>query len=251
MVDRTSGLPAYRQVADDLRARIASGELAPGDRLPSERQMVDTYGVSRPTVRDAVNLLRTEGLVIAEHGRGVFVRRATSVMRLARLSRSAREAGRGAFLGDAAAAGFTPSVEVQVTFEPADARMAELLGVAVGTELCVRDRVMDADGVTVQLAVSRFPRSVTKGTAMEQPDSGPGGTHSRLEEGGHQLDRFTEAVGARMPTPHESSVLQLSPGVPVLTVTRVAFTVDGRAVEVNDIVMSADRFSLAYEIPAT
>lgn len=251
MVDRTSGLPAYRQVADDLRAKIGSGELAPGAKLPSERELVDTYDVSRPTIRDAIGLLRSEGVVIAEHGRGVYVRQAVSMVRLSRLSRAAREANRSAFLGDAAAVGFTPTVAVKIYFEPAGERVAELLGIEPGAEVCVRDRIMSADGVAVQLAVSRLPRAITKSTAIEHEDTGAGGVHSRLEEAGHQLDHFTETVGSRMPTPAEVSTLQLAPGTPVLTVTRVAFTVDGTPVELNDMVLAADRYELAYDIPAT
>lgn len=250
MVDRTSGVPAYRQVADDLRAKISSGELAPGAKLPSERDLVETYGVSRPTVRDAIGVLRSEGVVIAEHGRGVFVRQATSVVRLPRLSQAAREANQSAFLGDAAAAGFTPAVRVRIYFEPADPRAAELLGVEPGAELCVRDRMMSADDVVVQLAVSRLPRAITKGTAIEHEDTGTGGVHSRLEEAGYSMAHFTETVGARMPSPIESSALQLPAGVPVLTVTRVAYAVDGTPVELNDMVLAADRYELTYDISA-
>ena len=112
MIDRASGLPAYRQVAGDLREKINSGEFNPGDKLPSERVLVDTYGVSRITIREAVGLLRSEGLVSAEHGKGVFIRPPHRVERLsrARLSRAARAENKGAFLGDAKANNFTPSV---------------------------------------------------------------------------------------------------------------------------------------------
>ena len=250
MVDRTSGVPAYRQVADDLRERIGGGEYAPGDKLPSERDLVETYGVSRPTVRDAIGLLRSEGAVVAEHGRGVYVRPATSLVRLSRLSRAARGENRSAFMGDAAAAGFPPTVAVRIRFERADDRTVELLGVALGAELCVRDRVMSADGVAVQLAVSRLPRAVTKGTAIERENTGTGGVHARLEDAGHVLGYFAETVGARMPTPAEASTLQLGPGTPVLTVTRVAYGIDGEALELNDMVMPADRYQLSYELPA-
>lgn len=251
MVDRTSGLPAYRQVADDLRAKIGTGELAPGAKLPSERELVDVYGVSRPTIRDAIGLLRSEGVVIAEHGRGVFVRRPVPMVRLARLSRAAREANRSAFLGDAAAAGFTPDVRVRIYFEPATERVAGLLDIEPGAEVCVRDRVMLGDGVPRQLAISRLPRAITKGTAIEHEDTGVGGVHARLEDVGYRLANHPETVGARMPTPAEVSTLQLAPGVPVLTVTRVTYAVDGTPVEVNDMVLPADRYELAYDVPAT
>ncbi|HWD03997.1 MAG TPA: GntR family transcriptional regulator [Amycolatopsis sp.] len=253
MVNRRSGIPAFRQVAGDLREKIAAGEYAPGQQLPSERELVETYEVSRPTVREAVNMLRAEGLVTSEHGRGVFVRPPRIVqkrMAASRLSRAARRNGRGAFRADAAARGFTPTATVKVRFEAADARVADRLAIDVGTEVTVRDRVMCADDEAIQLAVSRLSRKLTRGTAIEEVDTGRGGTYARLEEAGHTLGSFVEHVGARMPTPDEASLLQLADGVPVITVTRVAYGTDGTPVEMNDMVLAGDRYELSYEWPA-
>ncbi|MGQ0838213.1 GntR family transcriptional regulator [Actinokineospora sp.] len=246
-----TGVPVYRQLADVLRDRISSGSYPPGTQLPSERDLVAEFGVSRPTVRQAVGLLQQSGAILVEHGRGAFVRPTPTVHRLARnrLSREARETGRGAFLGDAAVGGWQPTVSVRIRFESADDRAASLLDVSVGTELCVRDRVMSANGVPVQLAVSRLPRSITRGTAMEEVDTGVGGVYSRLEEIGRGLVRFEELVGARMPTAEERRTLQLAPGTPVITVTRVALT-DGGPAELNDMVLAADRYELHYVLPA-
>jgi DNA-binding GntR family transcriptional regulator len=66
--------PLYQQVAADLRRRIRSGELEPGSALPSETAMHQEYGISRPTIRRVVGLLRSEGLVITVQGSGTFVR---------------------------------------------------------------------------------------------------------------------------------------------------------------------------------
>jgi GntR family transcriptional regulator len=248
-MDPTSGMPAFRQVAAELRGKIAAGEFGHGGRLPSERELVETYRVSRPTIREAVNLLRAEGLVVVEHGRGVFVRSAVDVHRrdaVSRLSRTARAAGQGAFLADAAAEGFTPSTSVEVRFEQADDRVAGILRVSPGEEVTVRDRILYADGIAVQLSVSRLSRYATRGTAIEEPDAGPGGTYARLEDAGDRIGRFTETVGARMPTPAEASRLRITPGVPVLTVTRVAHRQDGFPLEMNDIVLPADRYETTY-----
>lgn len=252
MVDRRSGVPAFRQVAADIRGKIAAGHYAAGDQLPSERELVESYGVSRPTVRDAVNMLRSEGLVTSEHGRGVFVRPPASIQRIgrSRLSRKARERDRGAFLADAAARGFTASSSVKIRFEEADARCAAHLAIDEGAEVTVRDRVMRADGLVVQLAVSRLPRDLTRDTAIEQVDTGQGGAYARLEEGGHRIESFVEHVGARMPTPDEATLLQLADGVPVITITRVAYGEGERPLEMNDMVLAADRYELSYEWPA-
>jgi GntR family transcriptional regulator len=252
VIDKTSGVPAYRQVARDIREKIQSGEYHAGDQLPSERDLVDSYGVSRPTIRDAVGLLRAEGVLVAEHGRGVFVKPPAKVQRLSRsrLSKKARQQNKGAFLGDAAAGGFTPSTTVRIRFEGADERTAELLGIEPGEEVCVRDRVMRADGLAVQIAVSRLPRKFTRGTAIEETNTGPGGAYARLEEAGHVFAPFEEIVRARMPAPEEAGTLQLPEGVPVLHVTRIARNTKGVALEVNDMVLAGDRYELGYEIPA-
>lgn len=252
MVDKTSGVPAFRQIAADLREKIVSGEFAPGTKLPSEHELVETYGVSRPTVREAVDVLRGEGLVVSEHGRGVFVRPPSNIQRLARarLSREARGRNEGAFLADAKAQGFTASSNIKIRFEKADERAAAFLAVEVGTGLTVRDRVMRADGLVAQLAVSRLPRGLTRGTAIEKVDAGEGGTYARLEEAGHAIGSFAEHVGARMPTPEEAASLQLVGGVPVITITRVAYDTGGRPLEMNDIVLPASLYELTYEWPA-
>src|SRR5699024_10629410 len=167
MLDRTSGVPAFGQVAADIREKITASEYPAGSRLPSERELVDTYGVSRPTIRDAVHLLRSEGVIIAEHRRGVFVRPAATIQRLARtrLSNDARQRDKGAFLGDADTAGFTPSSTVTIRFEQPDARTAQHLALDNGAEVTVRDRILYADDKAVQLATSRLPRTLTRDTA--------------------------------------------------------------------------------------
>ncbi len=73
-IDRTADRPPYRQIADLLRAQVNKGRYSPGDRLPSEAELIAHFGVARMTVRSAIQELRRAGLVSAEHGRGVFVR---------------------------------------------------------------------------------------------------------------------------------------------------------------------------------
>lgn len=74
MIDRESDRPAYKQLADALRDRIVSGALPPGARLPSETTLGQETGLSRNTIRQAVRLLRDEGLVVVEAPHGTRVR---------------------------------------------------------------------------------------------------------------------------------------------------------------------------------
>lgn len=73
MIDPASGVPAWRQLADALRQRIAAGEWPPGARLPSETHLVQEYGLGRTTVRRAIASLRGQGVVEVQHGWGTRV----------------------------------------------------------------------------------------------------------------------------------------------------------------------------------
>jgi DNA-binding GntR family transcriptional regulator len=67
-------VPSYKRLAEDLRGRIHSGELMPGDRMPSEEQLTREAGLSRTSVRKAMAVLRAEGWIEVRAPRGVFVR---------------------------------------------------------------------------------------------------------------------------------------------------------------------------------
>lgn len=252
-IDRTVDRPPYRQIADILRRHIERGRLAPGEQLPSEATMIEHYGVARMTVREAIRELRTEGLVVAQHGKGVFVRSAPPVRRLAsdRFARKHREAGKSAFLAEAEAAGHVPGVDqIRVTNEVATAEVRERLKLKPKERVIVRSRRYLADGRPVEIATSYIPESIAKGTPIAEVDTGPGGIYARIEEAGHELARFTEEVSARMPTPEERKVLEIGAGAPVLTLVRTAFDTTGRPVEVCDTVKVASSFLLEYDVPA-
>src|SRR4051795_11982243 len=252
-IDPTSDRPVFKQIADQLRAAIASGELVAGARVPSEQALMDTYGVARGTVRDAVDLLRGEGLVRTEHGRGTFVRDRPPVRRLAhdRFARRHRERGRAAYLAELEAEGRRPEVQVlEVARVKAPDEVGVWLQLAIGADVLVRRRRYLADGEPMELATSYIPWELAEGTAMVEANTGAGGVYARLEERGHRLKRFSEEVAARMPTSDEVRALVLSPGVPVFRVVRVAYDMDERPVEACDTVMAADRYVLSYELPA-
>ncbi|GAA2774843.1 GntR family transcriptional regulator [Saccharopolyspora taberi] len=236
----------YREIADVLRNEINSEVWGVGDKLPAEPELIARFSASRTTIRQALAELRDAGLVHMRHGVGVFVSPPRVVKRLDsrdRLSRARRQRNEGAFLAEAANQGFTPSSSVRVWFEPAQ-DLAKLFGIGEADELTVRDRVMRADGHPVMLAVSRLPREITRGTVLEEVDTGPGGTLARLEELGFDLASHEEIVGARMPDANEKQLLDLGSG-PVLTVQRRTYSGD-RVIEVNDMVMSGAGYELRY-----
>ena len=252
-IDRADDKPPYRQIAGMLREAISSNRLTPGERLPSEAELIEHFRVARMTVRQAVQELRSDGLVISQHGRGVFVRPAPRIRRLAsdRFARQHRAEGKAAFAVEAEKSGFAPQVDnIVVSREKPNSFVAERLRVSADDDIVVRSRRYLANGRPVETAVSYIPAAIAGGTKIEQVDTGPGGIYARFEESGHVLAHFTEEVGARMPTPEERRQLELEPGVPVLTVLRTAYDTDDVAVEVCDTVKAASAYLLEYEFPA-
>ncbi|CAM3214375.1 GntR family transcriptional regulator [Mycobacterium intermedium] len=252
-IDRADDKPPYRQIAGMLREAISSGQLDAGDRLPSEAELIKHFGVARMTVRQAMQVLGSEGLVVTQHGRGVFVRPTPAIHRLAsdRFARRHRASGKAAFAVEAEKSGYTPQVDnIIVTREKPSSTVAERLRLTADDEVVVRSRRYLADGRPVETAISYIPAALAQNTKIEQVDTGPGGIYARLEDAGHILARFTEEVGARMPTPEEHRALQLPAGVPVLTVVRTAYDTNDVAVEVCDTVKVASAYLLEYDFSA-
>jgi GntR family transcriptional regulator len=246
-IDRMIDRPPYLQIADHLRSAISSGEIGPGRKLPSERRLAEAYGVDRATAHRAVLELHASGLVVAEQGRGVFVRTSPPVRWSQSWARLANEEQRG-FYSDLEKAGMTPHVRTEVRRGPAPPYIAELLGVRADTEVLIRDRQMSADGLPLQLATSYYlPEVSERIPELAEQVTGPGGMLARLEEAGYKIHQ-RDHVGARMPRPEEARALRLGRGIPVLTALWVTYDEDDRALEVTDRRLAADRNELVYDV---
>lgn len=252
-IDRSDDRSPYRQIADVLREHVKAGRLTPGEQLPSEAVLIEHYGVARMTVREAIRELRSEGLVVAQHGKGVFVRSAPPVRRLAsdRFARRHRKEGKSAFIAEAEASGHVPGVDqIRVTNEVSSGEVAERLKLRPRDRVIVRARRYLADGRPVEIATSYIPASIAQGTPIAEVNTGPGGIYARIEDAGHELAHFTEEVSARMPSPDERKVLGIGSGIPVMTLVRTAYDTEGVPVEVCDTVKVAHAYVLEYDVPA-
>jgi GntR family transcriptional regulator len=243
--------PEYLQIAIALRDAIEAGEWPPGTMLPGEPELAARYGVTRATVNRALSVLRTEGLVRPERGRGTTVNELPVIRRqaIARQRRDVREAGqaRGAFDGELRRLGLNPRSEVDVDQVPAPAEVASLLGVEEGTPVLARRRRMYANDIPVQLATSYLPLDIAGGTVLASTDPGPGGTYSRLADLGHAPATYTETARVRPPGDGEAQFLRMDPDQRVVTIQRTARTAAGRIVEVNQITLPAHQWELVYE----
>ncbi|MFJ3529827.1 GntR family transcriptional regulator [Streptomyces sp. NPDC090132] len=253
--DRPSQQPASRRIADALRASIERGELAAGEKLPSERALAEQYGAARNTAREAIRLLAEQGLVTAKHGRGVFVREPQRLFRFGsdRYSIANRETGLTPFRLEAKKQGKVPRIDVlSIAREVPPHDVAERLQVPADSESVVhRENHYFADDEPVQIVSTYLRWEEAEGTLLMQPKSGPNGIYGRLEELGHVMTRVRDEISARMPSPEEARVLDLLPGVPVLEVLHTSLDQNSEPFEVSRYVHRADQTGLLYELPVS
>lgn len=245
----------YRQLADGIRGQIQAGELTPGTKLPSEGELAETHGVARITVRLALGLLRSEGLVNTEQGRGSFVADPATVPLRFNAStihaRSRREASEvDALRTDLAMQGArTGRSDVTIERMVAPDNIAARLGLDDDEEVIVRRRVQYVDGRPVHLSDSWFRAAMVEGTEIAEPVDVVRGTNRVMAELGHEAVRRTDEISARMPTGAEAEVLQLDEGVPVLVAIHTERDAKDEPVEVHVLTLPTDRHVLVYEVP--
>ncbi|WP_411083222.1 GntR family transcriptional regulator [Streptomyces sp. cmx-18-6] len=244
--------PKYQRIANALKAEIQSGAWGAGSRLPGENDLMAQYGVARMTVRQALSVLQSEGLTEARKGVGVFVR-AFQPLRRRGIQRLASEQwGSGRSVWEADLEGRDLVVDqLEVREGAAPEGVARVLGLGGEGRAWIRSRRFVLDGKPVLLSTSYLPTSLVGGSAITQPDTGPGGVYARLAELGRRPVRFREEIRSRMPLPEEASKLSLPAGTPVILVCRTAFAEeDRRPVEVNEMVLDAAAYVLEYDFDA-
>ncbi|MFD3539781.1 GntR family transcriptional regulator [Streptomyces sp. NPDC058662] len=243
--------PKYQQIADVLRSAVQAGEYGPGDRLPGENDLMAAYGVARMTARQALGVLRNEGLAEARKGAGVFVRAFKPLRRhgIQRLAQERWGSGRSVWSADTGDRELVVD-QVDVGEEEAPDRIADVLGIPAGSRVWARRRRFVLDGKPVLFATSYLPADVVSGSAVTELDTGPGGTYARLAELGHEPVHFREEIRSRMPSADEAERLALSLGTPVIQIVRTAFTADGRVVEVNEMTLDSASYVLEYDFDA-
>jgi GntR family transcriptional regulator len=233
-------------VADAITAKIESGDLIAGAWLPPERELSEAHLVVRSTVRRAVDILIARGLVVRESGSGVRVRPPRP--RRDSLDITERHGQWRGFHVSMARQGQQPYTETVVREDvPADPVVARWLGVPVGTPVLERARRQGVRGEPPkQLSTTwLIPEIAERLPVLRQHDTGPGGTHSRMEEIGYVLS-FEDTVTCRRALPHECERLEVAAGDPVLTIWRRCYDQSDRVVEVTFRVIPGDRLEQIY-----
>src|SRR6266508_298598 len=194
-MDPASDRPLFRQLADELRSEIRSGKRTGGSKLPTESEFQAAYGVSRTTVRSALRLLETEGLVVTRKGFGSYVRERPPIRRVASNRRHAahRASGRPIFDTEVEAQDQRPSRRIlEVGRREAPPDVAAWLEIKVEESVVVRRRLQLVDDEPAVLSASYFPLWLAEGSRLELPGALPEGPDTAIENLGHRFARVVE-----------------------------------------------------------
>ena len=235
--------PKYAQVIDELRRRIESGEYPPGSLLPSEHQLSDEFQIARPTVVRALRVLRQDGWIETQQGKGSFVRGRPALAGL-----ESPRTGEQALNRDESR---EPGDLIEAGIAAPPARVAALLGAAGKGEVLARKRVVRQDGEASELVTWWVPAALADGTDLSEAEPLHGGVRGHLaRRKGIRVDHVLEQVTARHPTSQEARLLDVGKSAPMLAMYVAARDASGGPVLVLEVVMPGDRHELedAYQV---
>jgi GntR family transcriptional regulator len=234
--------PKYAQVIDELRRRIESGEYPPGSLLPSEHQLSDEFQIARPTVVRALRVLRQDGWIETQQGKGSFVRGRPALAGL----ESPRTGEQALDRDEAREHGEV--ISAAITAPPA--RVTALLN-AGKDEVLARRILIRQDGEASELVTWWVPAALAEGTDLGASEPLHGGVRGHLSRRkGVRVDHVLEQVTARHPTPQEAKLLGVGKTAPMLAMYVAARDASGAPVLVLEVVMPGDRHELedAYQV---
>jgi GntR family transcriptional regulator len=238
MVDRSSDVPLWRQLQQDLARRLDAGEFV--DSFPGELALVGYYQVSRHTVRQALRQLRADGVIIAERGRQPRVAAAPEI-----------EQPVGALYSLFAAveaSGLTQHSIVRTLGIRADGVVSPRLGLEGSTPLLYLERLRFAGDEPLALDRVWMPASLT--SSLLAADFTHTGLYRELaDRAGIRLDHGEERINAVVPTVAERALLHSPPTTAAFSINRLGLA-QGRPVEWRHTLVRGDRFALTAEFSA-
>jgi DNA-binding GntR family transcriptional regulator len=230
-LDRSGPVPLYYQIESRLEQAILDQTLPAGARLENEVALATRLGLSRPTIRRAIQDLVDKGLLVRRRGIGTQVvhGKVTRNVELTSLYEDLEQSGQ------------KPETRVlSVDVVPADEAVADALGVPVGSTVLHLKRLRSADGVPLAILDNVLPEQFAD---LDRDALSKHGLYQLLRARGVTMRVAKQRIGARAATTQEAELLDLSRGAPVLSMSRTAFDNSGVAVEFGQHCYRPDRYS--------
>jgi GntR family transcriptional regulator len=246
--------PLYRQIADDLRTKIESGELAQGSQLATEIELREQYNASRNTVRDAIKWLTTLGLVETRPGQGTFVVEkinpfvTTLTGNLLSTDKSSYGGGEhGIYIAEVERSGRRPTSSApRVEIQEANEVIAEALRLEPGAQMVSRHQKRFIDDTPWSLQTTFYPMSLVQqgATRLILPaDISEGALAYLAREYDLKRAGYRDSISVRPPEENEVRFFRLPADgrVSVFEIHRVSFDEDGNRIQLTITVYPADR----------
>jgi DNA-binding GntR family transcriptional regulator len=234
--DPDSALPLWARVAGGLSELVESDRLPVGTRIETEVTLAERLGISRPTLRRAMQELVNQGVLVRKPGFGTQVV-SPAVHRPIALT---------SLYDDLAKSGRAPHTEV-LAFDvlPASDTIALTLRIPARSEVTMMRRLRYSNGEPLALLTNTIPTDVARFT---RADLQKGGLYALLRQVGAQPKTANEVIGARVATGDEAHVLGIKRGAAVLTMSRSAWGTDGRGIEYGSHIYRADRYAFEQSV---
>jgi GntR family transcriptional regulator len=232
MNKRTDDRPRHIQIAADLRSKILSGDLA--ESLPSFSQLMRQYDTAGSTAQRAVGLLKAEGFVEGQHGKGlVILPKQFEIIDV---------------MADAAPSTTNIAhklLRVGPERPPADA--ARKLGLEDGATAILRQQLTLRDQDPIEIAWSYYPASIGSGTVLDKPEQISADSSATLESLGWRQHKIVDEFVIREPTTEEVEALDLPANTPVMRRLRTSIDERGTVLEATITVKGGHLFGMRYE----
>jgi GntR family phosphonate transport system transcriptional regulator len=231
-------LPVYVQIAEELRQHIHQGVYQVGDKLPTELQLAERFDVNRHTLRQAIALLKQEGLLRVDQGRGTFVAAQTiryPIGERVRYNEALKASGRAARFRI-----------LRATEISADAAIAEALELQIGDPVALIDRLSFADGQPISIGSGYFPLTLLP-NLLQHTDSMQSVSELLRQVYGCDHLRRSTRISARLVKPQDARWLELPLNQPILYAESINVDQHGRVIEYGITRFRGDRMELVVE----
>ena len=231
--------PRYQQIAEALRGQIRGGDFAPGASLPNQRKLAQSFGVTLMTLRQALELLEREELIVRRHGLGTFVAAPSIDYDILQLRR---------FAGELLVQGEPVTTRLLATrFAIADRHVTRALGLGPRARVLVIERLRLVGGRPMGLQHSFVAARLGEALLESDLDRTPLGQALEFKLG-ITIERAHETVSAVRLGRREARDLECSAGIPAFESERVSFDAEGRPVVFDRVFIPGDRFRITREL---
>lgn len=235
-------IPLYHQLEQDIAARIGDGEFAAGQMLPTEEQFCRQYGVSRITVRKALDTLMAQGLIVRRRGVGSFVAERRVGVHAIHLSGSLDE-----FLTSAYQ--LTPKV-ISLGVQCAPAEVADHFGLSPRGHVLRLELISFGEDGPLAHALFYFRQEVDAVLTVEDLSHREPVIRTLERKLGIRIARATQVIDPAAASRDTAKYLGLKVGTPVLRTSRCYFTADGELVEIAQLLHHPDRYRYEVDLRA-